>query len=121
MLAVPLLAAAALAAPPVTLTAADNGRVVRLARATPVVLRLVENPSTGYRWKLLTPLDARVVKLVAHRFQAPRSGSPPGAPGVSVWRFTSVGRGRTALRLGYLRSWEPRNIVKRFHVDFRVS
>jgi predicted secreted protein len=122
VLLVPVLAAAALVAPPVTLTAADNGGVVRLARGAPVVvLKLAENPSTGYRWKLLAPLDSRVVKLVSHRYRPPPKGSLVGAPGVSVWRFKAVGSGRTVLRLGYLRSWQPRTVVKRYRITFRVS
>ena len=121
MVVAPLLAALALAAPPVALSGADNGRAVRVLPATPVVVRLATNPSTGFRWKLLVPLDARILRLVSHRYQAPPAGSALGAAGLDVWRFVTVGRGRASLRLGYLRPWQPQQVAKRFRVDFRVS
>jgi inhibitor of cysteine peptidase len=120
MIVAPLLAAAALGASPVMLTKADNGRVVRLARATPVVVTLPSNPSTGFRWKLLVPLDRRVLRLVSSRYVAPKSGLV-GAAGTQVWRFRTVGVGRFTLRLGYLRAWDPTNVERRFRIAFRVS
>ncbi len=120
MLAAPFLAALALAAPPVQLRAADNGRIVRLAPGTPVVVSLASNPSTGFRWKLLAALDGRVVRLVSHRYVAPTSRLV-GAPGTEVWRFRAVGRGRVTLRLGYLRSWQPTHLERSFRVQLRVS
>lgn len=119
MILVPLLAAAALAPAPVQLGAADTGRAVTLSRATPVVVTLVSNPSTGFRWKLLVPLDKRVVKLVSHRYVAPAS-TLVGASGHEVWRFRTVGRGTAALRLGYVRPWAPADVERRFGVVFRV-
>jgi inhibitor of cysteine peptidase len=120
MLAVPLLAAAALGAPPVSLVTGDNGRIVRAAPAARIVVTLPANPSTGFRWKLLAPLDRRILALVSHRYVAPKT-AVVGAPGKEVWRFRAVGKGRFALRLGYLRSWDPTNVERRFRVDFRVS
>ena len=116
-----LLVAVALIPAPIRLGARDSGHTVRVAASTPVVVRLAENPSTGFRWKLLAPLDARVLRLVSHRYEAPPKGAPLGAAGVSVWRFSAAGRGTVRLRLGYLRSWEPRKVVRRFRIDVRVS
>ncbi len=121
MLAAPLLAAIALAVPPVQLAARDDGRVVRVAPGTPVVLTLASNPSTGYRWRLLAGLDRRVVRLVSHRYLAPAKPGVVGAPGKEVWRFRAVGRGRVALRLDYVRSWQPGRPARRFRVELRVS
>jgi inhibitor of cysteine peptidase len=117
---VPLLVATVFAAPaPVQLGAADRRRTVRLAPATPVVLTLVSNPSTGFAWKLLTPLDKRVAKLVSHRYVAPAS-KLIGAAGREVWRFRALARGTTTLRLVYVRSWAPNDIEGSFTAVFRV-
>jgi inhibitor of cysteine peptidase len=121
MLVVPLVAAAVLAGSPVALGAADNGRAVAVHRGTAIVVKLASNPTTGFRWHLMKPLDPRVLKLVSHGY-APSSTSPPlGAGGLETWRLLAVAPGRTTLRLGYFRSWEPKNVARRFTVVIRVS
>lgn len=120
MLAVPFLAAAALAAGPVPLHAADSGRTIRVRPATPIVLTLPSNPSTGFRWRLLRPLDRRVLTLVGHRYVAPKSALL-GAPGTEVWRFRTVAVGTFRLRLGYARPSAPTRLERLFRLDFRVS
>jgi len=121
MLVAPLLAAAALAGAPVTLTTADNGRTVPVHRGAVVVVKLASNPTTGFGWHLVKPLDPRVLRLVSHRY-APSSTSPPlGAGGFETWRFVARGAGRARLALAYFRSWEPKNVVRRFTVGLRVS
>lgn len=119
MLVAPLLAAVAVAGPPVHLTIADSGGLIRVPRATRVVVTLPSNASTGFRWKLLAPLDRRIVRLVGHRYVASSSGLV-GAPGKEIWRFRTVGAGSAVLRLGYLRSWEPQHLERRFRVTLRV-
>ncbi len=36
---------------PIHLTEADDGRAITVAAGQPLVLRLAENPTTGYRWE----------------------------------------------------------------------
>lgn len=120
MLVVSLLAAAALAGAPVQLHAADNGRTVRIRPAVTVVVTLPSNASTGFHWQLVQPLDRRVLKLLSHRYVAPTS-TLVGASGTEVWRFRTVKAGAYALRLGYARPSAPRQVERRFRVDFRVS
>jgi inhibitor of cysteine peptidase len=121
MLVAPLFAAAALAAPPVALTVADNGRTVPAPRGGVVTVKLASNPTTGFAWHFAKAPDPRVLKLVAHRY-APSSTSPPlGAGGFETWRFVATGKGRTTLALAYFRSWAPRSVARRFSVGIRVS
>lgn len=120
MLAAPFLAAATLAASPIQLHAADNGRTVRIRPATPVVVTLPSNPSTGFHWKLLQPLDRRVLKLLSHRYVAP-SSNLVGVPGTEIWRFRTVKADVFRLRLGYVRPFAPKLVARLFWVDFRVS
>ena len=120
MLALPLLAAVALAGNPVALTGADNGRSLRVAPATPIVLTLPSNASTGYRWHILAPLDKAVLRLVAHSYR-PSASTLIGAAGTEIWRFQAVGKGKLTVRLGYFRSFAPTQVARRFRVDFRVS
>ncbi|HET7568187.1 MAG TPA: protease inhibitor I42 family protein [Gaiellaceae bacterium] len=120
MLVAPFLAAAALAGAPVQLDAADNGRGVRIRPATPVVVTLSSNRSTGFRWRLLQPLDRRVLTLLSHRYVASTSGLV-GVPGTEIWRFRTVRAGTFTLRLGYVRPFAPTQVERLFWVDFRVS
>ena len=120
MLAIPLLAAAALAGSPVSLGTAANGRTVHVASATPIVVTLPSNASTGFRWKIASPLDVAVLRLVGHAYK-PSASKLVGAPGIEVWRFRTVGSGAFRLRLAYLRPWAPSQVARRFAVDFRVS
>ncbi|MCK6555652.1 protease inhibitor I42 family protein [Candidatus Binatia bacterium] len=63
------------------------------------------SPSTGYKWRLAAPLDARVIELVRDEYQ-PGPESRLGAPGVQLWTFKAVGPGTATLILEYARPWE---------------
>ena len=115
-----LLSAAALAGGPVNLTIANNGHAVTVRPATPVVVTLPSNASTGFQWKILKPLDKALLRLVSHEYVGAKS-KLVGAPGTEVWRFRTVGAGSFTLRLGYLRPWQPSDVETRFTVHFRVS
>jgi len=68
---------------PVTLTQADAGRTVTVTPGQHVVLRLEENPTTGFRWSL--PAG---VEVVEDRFE-PGAGGMIGAGGTRVLTFAA--------------------------------
>jgi inhibitor of cysteine peptidase len=104
---------------PVALTAADNGSTVSVKPPTAIVVTLASNPSTGYSWKLLSKSGA-VVRLVSHRYVPPKV-SRPGAGGHEVWTFKAVARGTASIVLGYLRPFQPKQVVQRFRAVIRVT
>ena len=59
----------------VTLTEADAGRTVPVAPGEPMVVRLAENPTTGYRWSI--PMGLEVAADTYER------GSEAGSPRVA--------------------------------------
>ena len=82
------------------LTAKANNHLFTVEPQTPIVVTLVSNPSTGYRWKYESSAGGgRVVKLLSHRYIAPRNAKP-GAAGKEVWRLRAVGKG--AMDMGFL-------------------
>ncbi len=90
-----------------TLTEADDGRTVTIAKGQNVVLKLQANPSTGYRWKVVAtdrtfgyPASTRFVK----------NGDAAGASGVERMTWKTSGplamAGTHEVKLEYRRPWE---------------
>jgi inhibitor of cysteine peptidase len=89
----------------VHLTAADNGREIDLKKGDVLVITLKGNPTTGYTWDVVEPLDAQILQQVGEIEFKPESDLL-GAGGVQIIRFEIVNTGRTALKLVYHRPWE---------------
>lgn len=105
---------------PLPLTGADSGRLVHARVGTPIELRLPITPGTGYRWQFARRPDRQKVRLRWTKLLEPRS-QLVGAPATQVWRFAAVGRGTTAMRLIYVRPWQPRQVARTFSVHFEVG
>lgn len=97
----------------------SNGHTYSVEPSTRIVVTLPSNASTGYRWRLAGKPNASVVKLVSHRYVAPKKGSNPGAAGKEVWRFRAVGKGSTRLRLTYVQGGSKK-AGGVFHIRLRV-
>ena len=102
-----------------TLRPADSGHTFSVAARTPIVLVLPSNATTGYSWKLSARPRSAVVRLVSHRYVAPKT-TRPGAGGKEIWRFTAVGKGTARLRLAYVGPGQARKVARRFGVVLRV-
>lgn len=102
-----------------TLRPADNGHTFSVAARTPVVLVLPSNATTGYSWKLSARPSSAVLRLVSHRYVAPKT-TRPGAGGKEVWRFLAVGKGTVRLRLAYVGPGPAGKVGRRFGVRLRV-
>ncbi|MCW2606914.1 MAG: hypothetical protein JWO60_1607 [Frankiales bacterium] len=84
--------------PEVVVEEADDGRTVQLAVGQKLLVRLVQNTSTGYR---LEPraVDASVLSGPRRTDVDPPAGSMPGAAGSLELRYTAVGAGTTVVRV----------------------
>jgi len=89
----------------VHLTAADNDGTIELKEGQVVSITLEANPTTGYTWEVVEPLDEQVVRQVGEIEFKPESEAI-GAGGVQIIRFEIVHAGQTALKLVYHRPWE---------------
>lgn len=85
----------------VVVTASDAGRSVRAAAGDQLVLKLAENPTTGFRWHVDVPA---AVRLVADDF-APSSGAA-GAGGERVITLLMAAPGRHTVAATLRRSWD---------------
>jgi predicted secreted protein len=101
-----VLAGAALlcsACTPLTLTAGDNGSLVQMHPGKSFKLVLQSNPSTGYRWEVVS-LDTAVLRQgeTLALSEDPRLSTPGvGGPVTMVMSFEAVAPGHTQLRLAY--------------------
>lgn len=69
-------------------------------------LVLPSNRTTGYQWQFAQPLDAAHLKLLKTDYVERRAPRIVGAGGEQVWLLKALAKGRTTVRLEYVRSWE---------------
>jgi inhibitor of cysteine peptidase len=89
----------------VHLTVADNGSMIELKEGQVVSITLEANPTTGYTWEIVEPLNEHVMRQVGEIEFKPESEAI-GAGGVQIIRLEVVNAGQTALKLVYHRPWE---------------
>jgi inhibitor of cysteine peptidase len=81
----------------------SNGSEIELNIGEKFEIILPENPSTGFRWNLVSNGEP-ACKLLDNSF-VPSSGSP-GSSGNHSWQFQAVQEGLGKIELVYRRSWE---------------
>jgi inhibitor of cysteine peptidase len=100
-----------------TLGTGDGGRTVSVRPGDRIVLRLPENPTTGYRWSGAVPEGLQL----ARDGNAPASAAP-GAGGERVFEYIATMPGEYALDLVLSRAWEtPAAADPRFRITVRVE
>ncbi|HZT92909.1 MAG TPA: protease inhibitor I42 family protein [Gaiellaceae bacterium] len=101
-----------------TLGPAANGHSYSVKPQTTIAVVLPSNASTGFQWRLAARPDKQVVRLLSHRYVAPKT-KRVGAAGKEVWRFRALGAGAARLRLVYVQSGHT-TPARRFTVRVRV-
>lgn len=86
------------------LTLDATGSRVSLKVGDTLELTLPENPSTGYRWEIVSTPSILEESLSD---QLDLEGRQPGAAGRRTFRFRVSGSGDGDLRLRLRRPWEP--------------
>jgi inhibitor of cysteine peptidase len=85
-------------------TANDNGAAITLTVGASFTVRLPENPTTGYRWRI-DAWDQTLLERARDEFISPAT-VVPGAGGEHIWEFGARAPGETTLTLMYERIWE---------------
>lgn len=102
------------------LTLADNGATIHVRRGDRIVIRLPENPTTGYRWDP-DAVDDRIVSLTSREY-APPAGGGVGAGGAVSMVFEAQAPGEGNIRLKRWRDWEGESSVReRYAIGVVVS
>jgi predicted secreted protein len=72
-----------------------------------VVVRLLENPTTGYQWKAETDVSG-ILSPDSDAYQADQTSlDAVGAGGVHAWIYSAEAAGTVAITFSYVRSFEP--------------
>jgi inhibitor of cysteine peptidase len=106
----------------VSLTNANNGQSIEVRQGDEIILRLSENPTTGYRWHI-DRADGLEQEMAQHTTGADRPDPNPrfGQGGVRELRFRAKEPGEQRLELKHWQEWEgERSVTERFGVDIRI-
>jgi inhibitor of cysteine peptidase len=85
----------------VVLTQTQSGKRVNAAPADVIVIRLAEQPTTGYRWQV-----ENAVGLVQTGDDFTVSSNAPGTGGERTFRFAIQQSGTAQIALSLRRPWE---------------
>ncbi len=80
----------------------DNGKTISTSDGSKFIIRLEENPTTGFAWNEsvtsgLTIVDSKYIS----------GGNMPGAGGIHEYTIKASGKGQQQFSAIYKRSWEP--------------
>jgi inhibitor of cysteine peptidase len=87
--------------------ASYSGQQVALSVGQTAELRLPENPTTGFRWSVVSDGDP-ACRLNDNGFHG--GDGTPGRGGEHVWRLVGVSAGACELRLAYRRSFDAAGV-----------
>ncbi len=103
----------------VTLTQLDNGKSVEAAVGDLVIIRLPENPTTGFRWAV-EKMEEQTLALQNMDFSLPPS-TGVGGGGEKTLVFQAKRADAARIQLKLWREWEgDRSISKRYSVTVHV-
>jgi inhibitor of cysteine peptidase len=86
---------------------------LRLRLGASRTLRLTENPSTGYSWRLDTAASKELNRVAVSDAGHKRAAGTPGAPGERLWIIRGVAPGAATIAFAYQRPWEPAPVETR--------
>ena len=101
------------------LTRADHNRSAELRVGERLIVRLPENPSTGYTWAI-DETDRRLLTLDGTDYTPAETGSI-GARGQRTFTFTARQPGEVTFKFKYWRFWEgDASVTERYVVNLRT-
>ena len=84
-----------------------NNSAVEIPVGDSFRIELSENPTTGYRWQLPSPLP-QALRLVEDKFAT--SSAAPGSGGLRHWTFAADAVAIVPLRIELRRNWEKQPV-----------
>jgi predicted secreted protein len=107
----------------VTVTEAQNEKVVSVPPGGTLIVRLVANRTTGYSWTAQN-VYAKILQPIGKPVYEPPAPGRVGVPGHQVFQFRAVGAkgAKTSLNLQYARPFEKgKPPAKRYTVTVNVG
>ncbi|MBU6228580.1 MAG: protease inhibitor I42 family protein [Cyanobacteria bacterium REEB459] len=104
----------------VTLLVGDRGKTVVAHVGNRVVIRLAENPTTGYVWEMGNA-DSRLIEIKGSDYQE-SPGSGVGRGGTRLFSLQAKAPGTVPLLLKLRRPWEAETeVADRFSVTLIIQ
>lgn len=104
----------------ITLTEADKGKTIQVHQGSEIVIRLEENPTTGYRWAI--DQTNNTVLASQNPSFSPTQGGGIGAGGTRTFTFIAKQSGTVHLQLKLWREEEGKSSIKdRYDVIIQVQ
>jgi predicted secreted protein len=91
---------------------------LKMAVGARLVVRLAENPTTGYRWRH-TVTEQGVIEWLEEEYVS--HGHLPGSPGCRSISFRALRPGSSAIEFLLRRSWESKPPLKSLRVFVDVA
>lgn len=104
----------------IQIDSSNAGQTVDMNVGQVAELRLAENATTGFRWKVTR--DGGPSCQIKEDFAEPGAQARPGQGGSHIWRISGVRPGVCELAMDYVRSWEPNAAsANTFNIRIRVG
>lgn len=103
----------------VTLVHTDSGKSIEVQSGDTIIVRLDENPTTGFQWAIDKSNDA--ILTLQDSDYVPAPDSRIGSGGQRVFTFKTQSAGAVDLQLKLWRQWEgDQSITDRFVVTLQI-
>ncbi len=97
----------------------DQGKTFAAYQGDLIVIRIEENPTTGYRWEICM-VEQQIIEILDSDYLiAPEGGI--GGGGMRIFRFRAKSSGISPVQLRLRRAWEPEDaVLESFSVNIQV-
>jgi len=102
------------------ITESDNKNTIYIKEGHAFFLKLKENPSTGYSWKLSLSDGLNQLSDKYHPFESSENNFVIGAGGFRLWKIEAVDKGNQQVEAIYKRSWESTGKEQTFKLNVVV-
>jgi len=104
----------------IVIVQSDRGKTFEVRQGDLILIRLAENPTTGYRWEV-DAADDQVIALQDSDYSA-APGTGIGGGGTRTFVFEAQSPGTVQVRLKLMRKWKPEDpAIDRSEVTIRVE
>ena len=104
----------------IVITPSDQNRTFETNQGELIVIRLGENPTTGYQWQV-GEVDSQIIEFLDSDYST-TSRAGVGGGGTHSFRFTAKSPGMGKIQLKLQRSWESVDAaMESFEVNIRVK
>jgi predicted secreted protein len=86
----------------------DNGKEIKTIVGNVIQVELEGLGSAGYKW-YLDSLNAGYLELISEETKAVSDKEKMGAPVLGIWRFKTLKKGFTEIKMDHYRVWEGKD------------